>query len=246
MLKLVFWLTRRIGAGFGYKPSTIFTEEAERRQFRNLLPIDVINSRNERSKGLNWDINYRTTVGDLGFSINHLFFYTRLSNPLVLKDNSANKVSFENADGYLDTRGMETNLRLTYADLKLFLGYTLTDANTHFANTRQWLPLTARHRLNNVLMYKIEDKLKLGLEAYYFSKQNLNDGSVGKSYWIMGFMAEKLWEHWSLFINFENFTDTRQSKFNRIYTGTLMNPVFSDIYAPVEGVVVNGGVKVRL
>jgi iron complex outermembrane receptor protein len=245
MLKLSSNLTTRIGGGFGYKPPTIFTEEAERRQFRNLLPIDVINSRNERSKGLNWDINYKTSVGDLGISINQLFFYTRLSNPLVLKDNTANKISFENADGYLDTRGMETNLRLTYEDLKLFLGYTLTDANTHFSNTRQWLPLTARHRLNNVLMYEIEDKLKLGLEAYYFSKQKLNDGSVGKSYWIMGFMAEKLWEHWSLFINFENFTDTRQSKFNRIYTGTLANPVFSDIYAPVEGFVVNGGVKIR-
>lgn len=245
MLKLSSNLTTRIGGGFGYKPPTIFTEEAERRQFRNLLPIDVINSKNERSKGLNWDINYKTNVGDLSISINQLFFYTRLSNPLVLKDKSANKVSFENADGFLDTRGMETNLRLTYSDLKLFLGYTLTDANTNFSNTRQWLPLTARHRLNNVLMYEIEDKLKLGLEAYYFSKQKLNDGSFGKSYWIMGFMAEKLWENWSLFINFENFTDTRQSKFNRIYTGTLANPVFNDIYAPVEGFVVNGGVKIR-
>jgi iron complex outermembrane receptor protein len=110
----------------------------------------------------------------------------------------------------------------------------------------EWLPLTARHRLNNVLMYEIEDKLKLGLEAYYYSKQQLTDGTFGKDYWITGFMAEKLWEKWSLFINFENFTDTRQSKFDNIYTGTINNPVFRDIYAPVEGFVVNGGVKIRL
>ena len=237
-------LTTRIGGGFGYKPPTIFTEEAERRQFRNLLPISVINSRNERSKGLNWDINYKTTMGDLGISFNQLFFYTKLAHPLVLTNAAGNKVDFENAEGYLDTKGMETNLRLTYADLKLFVGYTYTDANTHFNNLKQWIPLTARHRLNNVLMYEIEDKLKLGLEAYYFSKQRLSDGSFGKSYWITGFMAEKLWEKWSLFINFENFTNTRQSRFDTVFTGSVVDPVFKDIYAPVDGFVVNGGLKI--
>jgi iron complex outermembrane receptor protein len=141
---------------------------------------------------------------------------------------------------------METNLRLTYGDFKLFVGYTYTDANTHFTNTKEWLPLTARHRVNNVLMYEIEDKLKLGLEAYSFSRQQLNDGTFGKPYWITGFMAEKLWEKFSVYINFENFTNTRQSKFDTIYTGTINNPVFRDIYAPVEGFVVNGGIKIRL
>ena len=95
-------------------------------------------------------------------------------------------------------------------------------------------------------MYELEDKLKIGLEAYYFSEQMLNDGTAGKPYWITGLMAEKLWEKFSLFINFENFTDTRQSKFGPIYTGTIDNPVFADIYAPVEGFVVNGGIKIRL
>ena len=246
MFKISPKLTTRIGGGYGYKPPTIFTEEAERRQFRNLLPIDMINSRNERSKGVNWDINYKTSIGDLDLSFNQLFFYTKLSHPLVLTNASGNKVEFDNAEGFLDTKGLETNLRLTYADFKLFLGYTYTDASTHFTNSKQWLPLTARHRLNNVLMYEIEDKLKLGLEAYYFSKQKLGDGSFGRDYWITGFMAEKLWEKWSLFINFENFTNTRQTKFEKIYTGTLLNPVFRDIYAPVDGFVVNGGLKIRI
>jgi outer membrane receptor for ferrienterochelin and colicins len=156
------------------------------------------------------------------------------------------KIEFVNSTGYVDTKGMETNLRLLYGDFKLFIGYTYTDANTNFSNAKQWLPLTARHRLNNVLMYEIEEKLKLGLEAYYFSRQRLNDGSFGKSYWITGFMVEKLWEKFSLYINFENFTNTRQSKFDTIYTGPIDNPVFRDIYAPVEGFVINGGIKIRL
>lgn len=141
---------------------------------------------------------------------------------------------------------METNVRFVYGDFKLFVGYTYTDANTHFNNNKEWLPLTARHRLNNVLMYEVEDKWKLGLEAYYFSRQQLNDGSFGKPYWVMGFMAEKVLKKISLYINFENFADTRQTRFGSIYTGTIDNPVFKDIYAPVEGFVVNGGIKIRL
>lgn len=246
MIRILPKLTTRIGGGYGYKNPTIFTEEAERNQFQNLLPIDINNSRNERSIGGNWDINYKTTIGEIGFSLNHLFFYTKLNTPLVLVNAPGGRVQFQNSSGYLDTKGMETNLRLTYADFKLFIGYTYTDAKTHFNNAKEWLPLTARHRLNNVLMYEIEDKLKIGLEAYYFSKQQLNDGSFGKSYWITGLMAEKLWEKFSVFINFENFSNTRQSKFGPIYSGTINNPVFKDIYAPVEGFVINGGIKIKL
>jgi iron complex outermembrane receptor protein len=245
MIKISPKLTTRVGGGYGYKPPTIFTEDAERRQFRNISPIDMINTRNERSKGLNWDINYKTKFGDLGFSFNQLFYYTHLARPLVLNNTAGSNLAFENGNGSMDTKGMETNVRLTYADFKLFIGYTYTNANTHFDNAKQWLPLTARHRLNNVLMYEIEDKLKLGLEAYYFSKQRLSDGSIGKSYWITGFMAEKLWEKWSVFINFENFTDTRQSKFDKVFTGTIQDPIFRDIYAPVDGFVINGGIKIR-
>ena len=239
-------LTTRIGGGAGYKTPTMFTEEAERIQFRNILPIAINRTQNERSLGGNWDINYQTRIGGLGLSVNHLFFYTRLNRPLVLVGAPGGKTEFLNAAGHLDTRGTETNLRLLYGHFKLFVGYTYTDANTHYAGVKAWLPLTARHRLNNVLMYEIEDKLKLGLEAYHFSRQQLGDGSFGKPYWITGFMAEKLWEKFSVFLNFENFTNTRQSKFDTIYTGSIDTPVFRDIYAPVEGFVVNGGIKIRL
>jgi outer membrane receptor for ferrienterochelin and colicins len=178
--------------------------------------------------------------------VNHLFFYTRLRSPLVMVNEPGGKISFQNANGYIDTKGMETNLRIVYGHFKFFVGYTYTDANTHHNDIKIALPLNAPHRLNNVLMFEIEDKWKLGLEAYYVSRQLLNDGTYGRPYWITGFMAEKIWEKFSVFINFENFTDTRQSRFGSTYTGTIDNPVFKDIYAPLEGFVVNGGLKLRL
>ena len=246
LFKLNSKLTARIGGGIGYKTPTVFNEESEKIQFQNILPINEKASKNERSIGGNLDLNYRTKKGGIGFSLNQLVFYTRLNRLLILVNTGIGDLEFINADGYIDTKGLETNVKLTYSDFKLFMGYTYADVNTHFINAKSWLPLTARHRLNNVLVYEMEGKLKLALEAYYFSPQKLSDHAIGKSYWIAGFMGEKFWKHLSVFINLENFTDTRQTKFDTIFTGPINNPTFRDIYAPVDGFVINGGIKIKL
>ena len=153
---------------------------------------------------------------------------------------------FLNVDGNLNTKGTETNLKFSYEDFKLFIGYTYTAATVENNGNKSRNPLTAKHRLNNVLMYEVEDKWKVGLEAYYYSPQQLTDGSTSRDYWIFGVMIEKLWENFSIYANFENFTDTRQTRFGSIYTGTLSKPLFKDIFAPLDGFVVNAGIKVKI
>ncbi|MCW2119520.1 TonB-dependent receptor [Flavobacterium sp. 7A] len=240
-------LSARLGGGLGYKTPTVFTEDAERIQFRNVLPVETANTKAEKSIGGNFDLNYKTYLTDqLALTINSLFFYTRVNNPLVLTAISDKNYEFKQPKGNIDTKGIETNIKLSYQDFKLFIGYTLADVNEHYNGITTTYPLVAKHRLNNVLMYEIEEKLKIGLEAYYFSPQKLNDGATGRQYWLGGFMIEKLWENFSIFLNFENLGDTRQTKFDTIYTGPITNPTFRDIYAPVDGFVVNGGVKIKL
>jgi outer membrane receptor for ferrienterochelin and colicin len=242
-------LSSRIGGGMGYKTPNIFTEESERLLYRNVLPVNPDENTIERSYGVNADINYRTKFADdkINFSFNHLFFYTRIHDPLILQTALGAPIyKFINVDGHFDSKGMETNVKLGYDNFKLFVGYTFTKAYLHEGDIKTENYLTPRHRLNNVLLYEVEEKWKIGLEAYYFSKQQLSDGATGKSYWITGFMAEKLYGKFSLYINFENFTDTRQTRFDTIYTGTIDNPQFRDIYAPLDGFVVNGGIKLRL
>ncbi|WP_293933890.1 TonB-dependent receptor [Sphingobacterium sp. UBA6645] len=247
LFRIANGLTSRIGGGFGYKTPTIFTEESECIQYQNVMPIDDNTNKLEKSYGANADINYRTNIGDdWTFSINHLFFYTYLDNPLLLQNIATNTYQFINSSGYIHTKGTETNIKIGYDDFKLFLGYTFTDTRLLENGTNTENPLTPKHRINSVLMYEIEDKWKIGLEAYYFSPQKLNDGTIGKDYVMCGFMAEKIWERFSLYINFENFLDTRQTRFDNIYTGTITNPVFKDIYAPLDGFVINGGIKFRL
>lgn len=240
-------LSSRLGGGFGYKVPTIFTEDTERLQYKGVLPVDKKHSKLERSYGLNWDVNYVTSLCDdrVSLSINQLFFYTYLRSPLFLRELNGGLYQLEQS-GHMATRGGETNVKIGYEDLHLYVGYTFTDAGTHEArggcheNT-----LVPKHRINAVLMYEVEDKWRIGLESYYFSSQKLNDSSRGKAYTICGFMIEKIWENFSLFANFENFTDRRQTRFDTINTGSITHPVFRDIYAPLDGFVMNGGVKLR-
>ena len=175
-----------------------------------------------------------------------MFFYTFLDNPLTLIADTNSLYKFANINGHIDSRGFETNIKIGYKHFKLFLGYTYTDTKTHIGNIHAVNYLTPLNKINSVLFYEIEDKWKVGLEAYYFDRQKLSDGKTGRDYWVCGFMAEKLWEKISVYVNFENFLDARQTRFDNIYTGTQTNPVFRDIYAPLDGFVFNGGIKIKL
>ncbi len=241
-------ITSRIGGGLGYKTPTIFTEESERIQYWNILPVSKGSNRLEKSYGANWDVNYKTTFADnkITFSVNQLFFYTQLENPLLLTSTGGGFYQFRNIDGHIDAQGAETNLKIGYRQFKLFLGYTYTHAHIHVGSIIEETPLTPTHHTNSVLMYEIEDKWKVGLEAYYYSRQKLSDGTTGRDYWLCGFMAERIWKRFSIFINFENILDSRQTRFGPIYSGSIKDPVFKDIYAPLDGFVVNGGLKLRL
>ena len=55
-----------------------------------------------------------------------MFFYTQLNDPIVLREDAQNSAFFfENADGLMQSQGMETNLKLTYNDFKFFLNYNI-------------------------------------------------------------------------------------------------------------------------
>jgi len=246
LFKIAPKLTSRIGGGFGYKPPTVFTEETERLLYKNILPVNPDINKLEKSYGVNWDVSFHTNFDKITFSINQFLFYTYLKSPLFLEPISNGLYQLENIPGRINTKGAETNIKLGYEDINLYLGYTYTDAEVGNNGVTSENPLTPKHRFNSALVFEIENKWKIGSEVYYFSEQKLNDGSTGRDYWLTGLVAERIWKQFSLYINFENFGDVRQTKFGSIYTGSITNPTFKDIYAPLEGFVVNGGIKVRL
>ena len=239
-------LSSRLGGGLGYKTPTIFIEETERTSFRDLDAGNLADLAAERSYGGNYDINYKTTIGQKWtLSLNQLFFYTQLTDPIVLRrsriDVNNPHVFFENAEGPVRTRGIESNLKLTYQDFKLFLNYALLDTELGYDNINEQKPLTAKHNLGAVLVYEEHGKWRVGLEAYYTGQQFRNDYTRTDDYWIVGLMVLRKFEDVGIYINFENFTDTRQSKFETIDLSISQSHSLIDIWAPMDGFIINTG-----
>ena len=239
-------LSSRFSLGLGYKAPSIFTEEAETLLFQNVLPIG--NSlKAERSRGGTLDVNYRNRLGEkFSYTVNQMFFYTEIRDPLVLLERAGGLFQFVNAAQPVTSRGFETNARLSYDIIKLFAGYTFTNAKAKYLPGNQTLPLTPKSRINSALLFESEANFKTGIEAYYTSSQFLTNRFRTKPYWVLGIFGEKMFGKFSLFINFENITDTRQGRLSQVVFPPHQAPTFSEIYAPTEGRIINGGIKIRL
>lgn len=236
----------RIGGGLGYKAPTIFTEQTETNQYQNLLALNNVEA--EKSIGGTFDVNYRGGItGDLLVSVNQLFFLTQINKPLVLQNNGSN-FSFTNSDKNVLSKGFETNIKFIYKeDFKFFAGYTYTNAKATYLQGNQFLPLLPKRKLNLALIYEKEKKFKTGFEGYFTDRQYLYNGTQTPSFWEFGFMAEKTFrKYFAIFVNFENFTDIRQSRYKRVVNPPHSNPTFDDIWTHTEGFTMNGGIKIKL
>lgn len=236
----------RLGAGLGYKTPTAFTEQTETVQYQNILPLNNVKS--EKSYGGTADVNYRTAFGShFSFSINQMFFYTLIKNSSILQEAGSGKSEFVNTRQNVYSTGFETNAKLIFKEnFKLFVGYTYTYAKAGFLPANQFITLLPKSKLNLALVYEKENDIKLGLEGYFTDRQYLYNRNMTPSFWEFGFMAEKYFGNVSVFINAENFTDTRQSRYKPVVNGPHNNPVFDEIWTHTEGRTFNGGIKIKL
>jgi outer membrane receptor for ferrienterochelin and colicins len=238
-------LSSRFSVGLGYKAPSIFTEEAEMLLFRNVLPIGNT-LKAERSRGGTFDVNYKNKIGEkFSWSLNQMFFYTSIESPLLLTPDAGAAFRFTSADHPIRSSGFETNARIVYRLVKLFAGYTFTDAKARYLTGNQTLPLVPRGRINSALLFEREGNFKAGLEAYYTSSQFLSNRFRTEPFEVFGIFGEKTFGRLTLFINAENITDTRQGRFGPVVFPPRQYPTFSEIYTLTEGRVFNGGVKIK-
>ena len=111
------------------------------------------------------------------------------------------------------------------------------------------VPLTPRHSAGIVGMWEMEDAGRVGIEWYYTGKQRLEENPYrerSRSYVIIGLLAERQLGWVRVFLNGENLTGVRQTRWD-----PLLRPARApdgrwtvDAWAPLEGRNVNGGVRV--
>ena len=236
-------LSTRLGGGLGYKLPDMFTEDAARLNYADILPLDVARLKAERSYGLNWDLNYRGQIGSrVAVSVNQLFYRTSITNALLLTAPTDTDFSFFNASSPVTSTGAETNIKFSFQDFRLFVNYAFIDVRLEYLIDSPVKPLTPRHNAGSVLMYENED-WRIGYEAYYTGTQTLRvGGSETEDYWMMGLLIQKHFNWGSPYINFENFTDVRQARYSPEVTGPRSMPTFPLLYAPTDGFVFSAGV----
>lgn len=238
--------TSRFSAGMGYKTPTIFTERTEELFYKDVLQISSA-AVAEHSYGGTFDLNLKIPVTDGFFiGINQMFFRTRIDKPLVLHNDSLQNHYYVNMDQPVLSSGFETNLKFIFSPFKLFVGYTYTDARAAYQEGDRNIVLVPKNKLNLALLCEREHHYKIGLEGYFSDRQHLSDGTMSPSFWEFGAFIEKTIRNFGLFINFENFTDTRQNKLSPVVNLPHTAPTFNEIYTHTEGFVINGGIKINL
>jgi outer membrane receptor for ferrienterochelin and colicins len=242
-------LTTRIGGGAGYRNASIFNQEAELLGYKNVLPINRNITRAEQSYGGNVDIGYKISFGGHYFiNFNQMFFYTYLDKPLVLRETApfSSTYNFVNADGYTQSAGAETFFKFGFYDFVLFAGYTYTNATNHFASGTTDLTLTPRHSLKGDLLYAVPGKWRIGLDYEFKSSQLLSNGQRTRDFWTFGAVMEYTWKNYTFFGNVENYTNVRQTNFGSLRSVPYDTPQFTEVWAPLDGIVFNYGLKIRL
>ena len=235
----------RIGGGLGYKIPDIFTEEAEFINFENVLGIDKSLIKAETSYGVNLDFNYQTRLFEtVGFSVNQLFYVTAINNGLLLNSTNNGFFAFDNATNEILSKGAETNIKFTYKDFRWFLNYAFIDTKLNYLAGNPQKPLTAKHNAGSVLMYE-SDKWRIGYETFYTGKQFLSNGKETTDFVTMGLLLMRNFKFGSAFVNFENFTDRRQSRFSPLVLPPHENPEFPEIYAPTDGFIFSVGIIIK-
>lgn len=242
-------LTTRIGGGLGYRNPTMFNQEAELLGYNDVLPIDFSKVKAEESYGGNVDIGFRTPLGEHFFiNFNQLFFYSYLNRPLILEDTgSASGVyHFINANGNTQSIGGETFFKFGFYDFVFFAGYTFTKATNNFNGSTSEILLTPTHSLKGDLLYSLPGKWRIGVDYEYKSSQLLTTTRNSRPFWTYGAVVEHTWDKVTFFGNVENFTDVRQTKFEPLISSPYNTPQFTPVWAPLDGIVLNGGIKLRL
>jgi iron complex outermembrane receptor protein len=112
------------------------------------------------------------------------------------------------------------------------------------------VPLTPRHSAGLVGMWEREGRGRIGIEAYLTGRQELEDNpyrSQSVPYVLFGGLLERSIGRVRLFVNAENLGNIRQTHWESIIrpTRAVDGRWTVDAWAPLDGRVINGGVRVR-
>jgi iron complex outermembrane receptor protein len=232
----------RISAGAGFFGPSALTEETEAAGLARLAMPRPLRA----ERGRSGSIDLTRTIGAL--SCTFTVFGSSVGDPV--------RVTRETVYALITAPEASTNVGAEM--LATFrqepLAFTATYA---YVRSREFdrggmldAALTPRHSAGLVGMYEVEGKGRIGVELYYTGPQRLEANPYAETsepYVILGLLAERQWGAFRVFVNGENLTDVRQTKWHPLPRPSrgVDGRWTVDAWSPLEGVNVNAGVRIR-
>ena len=239
--------TVRASVGSGYFTPTSLTEETGETGLSRILPLRGVKA----EQAITGSIDIGRHVGPLEF--NGALFYSVIKNPVDLVEAPAQPGRFEfvNVDHPYRSPGAELLARYHRGPFTLTGGYVFLHPTKMDPETgrRVDVQLMPRHSATFAIVWEDKKRGRLGFEGLYTGRQRLEDNpyrTESRPYLQFGLLGElHVSKKLSLFVNAENLTDVRQTKFD-----PLVLPARApdgrwtvDEWAPLEGRVINGGLR---
>ena len=234
--------TSRLSLGTGFFGPSPLTEETEAAG----LSRAVVRGPLRAEQGRSASVDLSRTDGPASYTLT--LFASRIRNPIEA-DRASGLVLSSRQEPTTNT-GAELLVTIRREPYSVTGTYTYVRAREIDEGRHLDVPLTPRHSAGIVAMWEQEDAGRVGIEWYYTGVQRLEVNPYrdrSEPYSIVGVLAERRLGPIRLFINGENLTGVRQTRWE-----TLLRPVRAgdgrwtvDAWAPLEGRTINGGVRVR-
>lgn len=244
-------LNVRLSGGAGWSAPQPLTEETEVIGLTRVVgPLRVAA---ERARTASLDVS--STQGPL--EVSGTLFASRVKDPVGLRQLSGdplNRVELVNAAGPAHAHGAELFAVFNEEPIIVTAYYSAT-------RTRETSPQSGRVRESpyvpretagiDAAFEEDESGTRVGLEVFYTGRQALEDNPyrlVSPPYVTAGLLASQQVGRANVYVNFENLTNVRQSRFDPLLRPTPGEGgrLTVDEWAPLESRTVNAGVRLGL
>ena len=230
----------RLSAGTGFFAPTALTEETEAAGLTRLTIAGPL--RAERGRSVSVDLT--RTHGPAAWTAT--VFASRIADPVHV-DRAAYVLG--NLDRPTTNVGGELLGTIRRAPFAFTASYTHVRSREHVGGTVMDVAQTPRHGFALVAMAENEDG-RIGVEMYHTGRQRLEANpwrDFGEPYTLVGILIERRFGFARLFVNLENLTDVRQHQWDPVLLpGRAPDGRWTvDAWAPLDGRVINGGVRLQ-
>jgi iron complex outermembrane receptor protein len=227
----------RISAGRSYHTPTTLMEETEAAGFARLTidrPVEV-----ETARSVSADFAHETRASAATLTV----FHSQIEHPALI-DRATYTLRTE-AEPVV-TRGVEIRGTARRAPFAVTGRYAYVRARERGARD---VALTPRHSASLVATAAVDTRSRVSVQVDFTGVQRLDANpyrSTSEPFALLGLLGERRFGRWRVFVNAENLTDVRQTRWDPI-----ARPVRDvdgrwtvDAWAPLAGRVINAGIRI--